>query len=88
MDINPTYICLLGRPWIHAAETMTSTRHQKLKFMFKDKLVIVCGEEDLLVSELSWFQYVETEEGITEVPFHCLKFEDDSSATSIQDKVT
>lgn len=49
MDINPTYICLLGRPWIHAAGTMTSTLHQKLKFVFKDKLVIICGEEDLLV---------------------------------------
>lgn len=76
MDINPTYSCLLGRPWINVVGAMTSTLHRKLKFMFEDKLLIVCGKEDLLVSELSLFRYVETEEDITEVPFHCLEFED------------
>lgn len=49
---------------------------------------MVCGEEYFIVSELSSFWYVETEEGITEVPFHCLEFENVISATSIQDKVT
>ncbi|XP_050909727.1 uncharacterized protein LOC127123560 [Lathyrus oleraceus] len=44
MDINPTYSCLLGRPWIHAAGKVTSTLHQKLKYLIDDKLVIVCGE--------------------------------------------
>lgn len=53
MDINPAYSCLLGRPWIHAAGAVTSTLHQNLKFMFKDKLVIIYGEEDTIVSELS-----------------------------------
>ena len=48
--------------------------------MIDDKLVIVCGEEDLLVSELSSFRYVETDEGIVEVPLHCLEFEEVSSA--------
>lgn len=72
MDINPAYNCLLGRSWIHVVGAVTSTLQQKLKFMFEDKLVIVCGEEDLLVSELSLFRYVETEEGIAEVSLHCL----------------
>ena len=75
MDINPTYSCLLGRPWIHAAGAVTSTLHQRLKFLIDDKLVIVCGEEDLLISELSWFRYVETDEGVVEIPLHCLEFE-------------
>ncbi|XP_050876821.1 uncharacterized protein LOC127080547 [Lathyrus oleraceus] len=82
MDINPAYSCLLGRPQIHAAGEVTSTLHQKLKYLIDDKLVIVCGEEDLLVSELSSFRYVETNEGIVEVPLHCLEFEDVSSVTS------
>lgn len=60
MDINSAYSCLLGRPWIHVAGEVTSTLHQRLKFMSDDKLVIVYGEEDLLVSELSSFRYVET----------------------------
>lgn len=61
MDINPAYSCLLGRPWIHADGAVTSTLHQRLKFLINDKLVIVCGEEDMLVSELSSFRYVETD---------------------------
>lgn len=74
IDINPAYSCFSGRPWIHVAGAVTSTLHQKLKFMFDYKLVIVCSEEDLLVSELSLFTYVETEEGIVEIPLHYLEF--------------
>lgn len=88
MNINPTYSFLLGSPWINAAGDVTSTLHQKLKFMFEDKLVIICGEEDLLVSELSSFRYVEEEEGIVEVPIHCLEFKDVISTTSNQDQST
>lgn len=86
MEINLAYNCLLDRPWIHVAGAMTSTLHQKLKFMFKDKLVIVCSEEDLLVSELSSYRYVETKEGITEVPLHCLEFKDVNSTTFNKDQ--
>ena len=50
--------------------------------MIDEKLVIVCGEEDLLVRELSSFRYVETDEGIGEVPLHCLEFEDVNSAST------
>ncbi|KAK2428440.1 hypothetical protein QL285_026962 [Trifolium repens] len=73
MDINPSYSCLLGRPWIHAAGAVTSTLHQKLKFIVDDKLVIVSGEEDALVSHLSSFRYVETEEGVLETQFQALE---------------
>lgn len=76
---------MLGRTWIHVVGAVTSTLHQKLKFMFKDKLVIVCGEENLLVSELSLFRYIETKKGITKVRIHCLEFEDVSSITSNHD---
>jgi hypothetical protein len=73
MDINPSYSCLLGRPWIHAAGAVTSTLHQKLKFIVDDKLVIVSGEEDALVSHLSSFRYIETEEGVLETQFQALE---------------
>lgn len=65
IDINPAYNYFLGRPWIHVDGAMTYMLHQKLKFMFEDKLVIVYGEEDLLVIELSLFRYVETKEGVS-----------------------
>jgi len=51
MDILPAYSCLLGRPWIHTAGVVPSTLHQKLKFVIDDKLIIVSGEEDLVVCD-------------------------------------
>lgn len=53
MDINPDYSCFLGRPWIHDASSVTSTLHQKLKFIQNGKLVIVYGEQVLMISKLS-----------------------------------
>lgn len=77
MDINPTYNCLFGRPWIHAAGAVTSTLHQKPKFTVKDRLIIVYGEEDVLISHLSSFLYVEASEEEIEVPFQALGIEND-----------
>ncbi|KAI5444670.1 hypothetical protein KIW84_013083 [Lathyrus oleraceus] len=71
MDIHPTYSCLLGRPWIHEAGVVTSTLHQKLKFVKNGKLVIVGGEKALLVSHLSSFSYVEVDDEIG-TPFQAL----------------
>ena len=59
MDIDASYICLLGRPWIHEAGAVTSTLHQKLKFVRNGKLVTVHGEEAYLVSQLSSFSCIE-----------------------------
>ena len=56
MDIVPTYSSLLGQPWIHEAGAVTSTLHQKLKFVREGKVVIINGEEALLISFVL-FQY-------------------------------
>jgi hypothetical protein len=85
MDINPSYSCLLGRPWIHAGGAVTSTLHQKLKFIVDDKLVIVSGEEDALVSHLSSFRYIETEEGALETQFQALEI---ATATLVSPALT
>ena len=69
MDINPTYNCLLGRPWIHALGVVPSTLHQKLKFAVGGLLVIVSGEEDMLVSCPSSAPYVEAAEESLETAF-------------------
>jgi len=58
MDIQAVYSCLLGRPWIHKAGAVTSTLHRKLKFLRNGKLVMVSGEEALLVSHLSAFSFI------------------------------
>lgn len=53
MNIDPTYSCLLGRPWIHSAGVVTSTLYQRLKYLVSNKLVVVEGEEDIMVSHLT-----------------------------------
>ena len=69
MDILPAYSCLLGRPWIHTAGVVPSTLHQKLKFVVDDKLIIVSGEEDLLVSKPLSSPYIEAAEETLETSF-------------------
>ncbi|GAU50475.1 hypothetical protein TSUD_409600 [Trifolium subterraneum] len=73
-----SYSCLLGRPWIHEAGAVTSTLHQKLKFVREGKLVFVNGEEALLVSHLSAFSYIgaDVEDGTA---FQGLSIEERSS---------
>lgn len=64
MDIGAVYNCLFGRPWIHEVGAVTSTLHQKLKFVKKGKLVTICGEQALIASHLSSFSYLEPEEAV------------------------
>ena len=64
MDIHPAYRYLLGRPWIHEVGVVTSTLHQKMKFVKNNKLVVVGEEKALLVSHLSSFTYVDAEEEV------------------------
>ncbi|KAI5386852.1 hypothetical protein KIW84_073120 [Lathyrus oleraceus] len=66
MDISPSYSYLLGRPWIHNVGAVSSTLHQKIKFPVNGRIITVCGEEDILVSHLSAFKYVEVEGEIHE----------------------
>ncbi|XP_058766815.1 uncharacterized protein LOC131640439 [Vicia villosa] len=73
MDIHPSYSCLLGRPWIHATGVVTSTLHQKLKFVTQGKIVTICGEEEHVVSHLASFRYIEVEGEVHETP--CQAFE-------------
>ena len=72
MDIEPSYTCFLGRPWIHAARVITSTLHQKLKFLFEGRLVIVDDEEDIFVSHIKSYKYISTNEDYIVTPFQVL----------------
>ncbi|KAL5124020.1 hypothetical protein HKD37_02G004500 [Glycine soja] len=60
---------LLGRLWIHSVGVVPSTLHQKLKFVVEGHLVIVSGEEDILVSCPSSMPYVEAAEESLETAF-------------------
>lgn len=69
MDIHPTYSFLLGRPRIHLVGAVTSMLHQRLKFLINNKLVVMVGEEDIMVSHLASFRYVEGDGELKEIPF-------------------
>ncbi|MCL7051591.1 hypothetical protein MKW94_001443 [Papaver nudicaule] len=43
IDINTSYTMLLGRPWLHANLAVGSTLHQKLRFIYEDKLITMQG---------------------------------------------
>lgn len=90
MDIHPSYSCLLGRPWIDEAGAVTSTLHQKLKFVKNGNLVIVGGEQTMLVSHLFSFSYIDADEVVGN-PFQDLSVdrnvvkENGASMTSLKD---
>ncbi|XP_039684985.1 uncharacterized protein [Medicago truncatula] len=81
MDIQASYSCLLGRPWIHEAGAVTSTLHQKLKFVRNGKLVTVNGEEALLVSHLSSFSFIGAD-NVEGTPFQGFTMEEKSTRKS------
>ena len=68
MDIRPSYSCLLGRPWIHRAEAVTSTLHQMLKYPLQGEIVTVRGEEEYMLSHLNSFRYVEMDGEFIKTP--------------------
>ncbi|XP_050889657.1 uncharacterized protein LOC127094942 [Lathyrus oleraceus] len=76
MDIVLAYSCLLGRPWIHEAGAITSTLHQKLKFVKNGQIVTVNGEQAMLISHLSSFSVIEVDETAVQTPFQALTIDD------------
>ncbi|KAL6570705.1 hypothetical protein OROGR_000255 [Orobanche gracilis] len=84
MDMVPGYSCLLGRPWIHPANSLPSTLHQKVKFIVDDKLVIVSAEEDMLISMPTSTPYIEVDAEALETPFQSLEI---VNATHVKERI-
>ena len=57
-------------PWIHGADTVTSTLHQMLKYPVNGNIVTVHGEKEYMVSHLNSFRYVEMDDEFIETLFH------------------
>ena len=89
MDIVPAYSCFLGKSWIHEARVFTSTLHQKLKFVREGKVVIINGEQALLISHLSSFNIVEADEAAVGTQFQDLSIDNirrnENSMVSLKD---
>ena len=83
MDIDPAYSYLLDRPWIHSVGVVPSTLHQKLKFVVEGCLVIVSGEENILVNCPSSMPYVEAVEESLETAFQSFEVVSNTSVESL-----
>ncbi|XP_027075870.2 uncharacterized protein [Coffea arabica] len=46
MDFSSIYNILLGRPWIHASNSVPSSLHQMLRFIMNDQFIAVFAEDD------------------------------------------
>ncbi|XP_014629628.1 uncharacterized protein [Glycine max] len=75
-----------GRPWIHSVGVVPSTLHQKLKFVVEGHLVIVSGEEDVLVSCPSSMPYMEAAEESLETTFQSFEVVSIASVDSLPRK--
>ena len=83
MDINPSYNCLLGRPWIHMAGAMHSTLHQKVKFVVEEKLITVVVEEDMIATTTITALYLKVKKDATECSFRSFEV---ATATNKKDE--
>ena len=73
MDINPSYNCLLGRPWIHMVKAVPSTLHQKVKFMVEEQLINVVAEDDIVTTLTTSNSYIDVDENVIECSFQSLE---------------
>ena len=68
---------------------VTSTLHQKLKFVREGKVVIINGEQALLISHLSSFSIVEANEAAIGTQFQALSIDNirknENSVVSLKD---
>ncbi|XP_042489871.1 uncharacterized protein LOC122069852 [Macadamia integrifolia] len=48
IDIPASFNMILGRPWLHKAGAVSSSLHQKIKFLFKGRVIIVLADPGLV----------------------------------------
>ncbi|GKV46141.1 hypothetical protein SLEP1_g53148 [Rubroshorea leprosula] len=73
MDISPACNMLLGRPWIHVAGAVSSTLHQKVKYIVNGVLVTVNGEEEHVIRKATTIPYLGVDPGTYESSYHSME---------------
>ncbi|XWS33061.1 hypothetical protein CRYUN_Cryun22dG0045600 [Craigia yunnanensis] len=73
MDINLSYCCLLGRPWIRMARVIPSTPHQKVNFVVEEQLINVVAKKDIVMTLTTSNPYIEVDENAIECFFQSLE---------------
>ena len=83
MDINPSYNCLLRRPWIHMVGAVPSTLHQKVEFVVEESLITVVVEEGMIATTTVTTPYLEVKEDATECSFRSFEI---ATSTNTKDE--
>ena len=68
-NIAPLCNYLLGKLWIHSTRAIPSFLHQKLKFIIKNKVVSIRGEENIISTTSTNAPYLKPDEDILESSF-------------------
>ena len=73
LRINSPYNLLLGRPWLHMAEAVPSSLHQKMKLIIGNQLVTILAEEPISIYNDGAIPYID---GCAseEASFHSFEF--------------
>ncbi|XP_077252321.1 uncharacterized protein LOC143891664 [Tasmannia lanceolata] len=53
LNIKASILLLLSRPWLHRVGVISSTLHQKLKFIRNNRVITVKGDPDLEIGQIS-----------------------------------
>ncbi|XP_016681082.1 uncharacterized protein [Gossypium hirsutum] len=72
--IEPSYNCLLGRPWVHSARAVPSSLHQKVKIVSEGRVITINVEEDIIATVTGDAPYVEVDDEAVECSFRSLEF--------------
>ena len=72
IKVDSPYNMLIGRPWLHTAGAITSNFYQRLKFPFKDLLIIIMAEKPLTIFKETSVPYIAAN-AFPEATFHSFK---------------
>ena len=69
VKVDSLYNMLLGRPWLHAVSAITSTLHQRLKFISRNQLITIMAEEPMTIFQKTSIPYID-DNAFLEASFH------------------
>ena len=47
VDVFSPYTAIIGRPWLHSLEAVSSTLHQKVKYLSGDQVLEIIGSQSI-----------------------------------------
>ena len=59
-----TFNLLLGRPWIHEADTIPTSLHQKLKFIHEGRVITIQSDRNVITSSEPMLQISHNEDDL------------------------